>query len=78
MEPLGYTASIFGIMISCLGLFGLALHTLAQRTKEVGIRKVLGASVPSIFTLLTRRLIALFFTVCRNGRMRMIKLFRCR
>jgi putative ABC transport system permease protein len=30
MEPLGYTASIFGIMISCLGLFGLALHTLAQ------------------------------------------------
>lgn len=67
MEPLGYTASTFGIIISCLGLFGLAIHTHAQRTKEVGVRKVLGASVPSVFTLLTRRLIALAIVGCVLG-----------
>jgi len=42
------------IFISCLGLFGLALFTAEQRTKEIGIRKVLGASVASIITLLSK------------------------
>jgi putative ABC transport system permease protein len=42
------------IFISCLGLFGLATFTAEQRTKEIGIRKVLGASVASIVTLLSR------------------------
>jgi ABC-type antimicrobial peptide transport system permease subunit len=48
------TATILTIFISCLGLLGLAAFTATQRTKEIGIRKVLGASVPSIVGLLSR------------------------
>lgn len=42
------------IFISCLGLLGLASYTVAQRTKEIGIRKVLGASVPHLVFMLSR------------------------
>jgi putative ABC transport system permease protein len=42
------------ILIACLGLFGLATFTTEQRVKEIGVRKVLGASVGSIVTLLSR------------------------
>lgn len=48
------TASIWAIFIACLGLFGLATFTVESRTKEIGIRKVLGASVGSITALLSK------------------------
>jgi putative ABC transport system permease protein len=46
--------SLFSIFIACLGLFGLAAYTAERRTKEIGIRKVLGASVAGITGLLAR------------------------
>jgi putative ABC transport system permease protein len=47
------------IFISCMGLFGLAAFTTEQRTKEIGIRKVLGASVGQIITMLARNIMLL-------------------
>jgi putative ABC transport system permease protein len=47
------------IFISCMGLFGLAAFTANQRTREIGIRKVLGAGVPQLVTLLSTEFIAL-------------------
>jgi putative ABC transport system permease protein len=47
------------IFISCLGLFGLAVFTAQQRTKEIGIRKVLGASVLNITTMLSKDFVRL-------------------
>jgi len=47
------------IFIACLGLFGLATFNTLQRIKEIGIRKVLGASVPNILTLLSREIVML-------------------
>ena len=49
----------FAIFIACLGLFGLSLFATAQRTKEVGVRKVLGASVSNIVVLLSKDFIKL-------------------
>ncbi len=46
--------AVLAIFISCLGLFGLAVFTAEQRTKEIGVRKVMGASVSSIVLLLNR------------------------
>ncbi|MDR2285791.1 MAG: ABC transporter permease [Sphingobacterium sp.] len=51
--------SLLAIIISCLGLFGLAAHITETRTKEIGIRKVLGASIHSINILLSRDFIKL-------------------
>jgi len=50
-------ATGISIFISCLGLLGLAIYTTNQRTKEIGVRKVLGASVTQIFTMLSAELV---------------------
>ena len=55
------TASIWAIFIACLGLFGLATFTVESRTKEIGIRKVLGASVGNITALLSKDFLKLVF-----------------
>jgi hypothetical protein len=46
--------SSLSVIIACLGLFGLASYTTEQKTKEIGIRKVLGASIPSIVAMTTQ------------------------
>ncbi|HWB27153.1 MAG TPA: ABC transporter permease [Chitinophagaceae bacterium] len=57
-EMFNYFAAI-AILISCLGLFGLAAYTAQVRTREIGIRKVIGASVPRIIGLLAKDFIQL-------------------
>jgi len=56
--------AILAIFISCLGLFGLAAYVAQQRTKEIGIRKVLGASVTQLWVLLSREFIILVLLSC--------------
>lgn len=52
-EKLFTTFAVLAIIVSCLGLFGLSAYTATQRLKEIGIRKVLGASVMNITTMLS-------------------------
>ncbi|GAB4021106.1 ABC transporter permease [Spirosoma koreense] len=52
-------ASGIAILLSCLGLFAIALMVIEQRTKEIGIRKVMGASVPGIIVVLSRDFVKL-------------------
>ncbi len=59
VEKLSMYFTIIAIFISCLGLFGLASFTAETRTKEIGVRKVLGATVMQIVTLLCRDFILL-------------------
>jgi putative ABC transport system permease protein len=63
----GELAGIFAglaIFISCLGLFGLAAYVAEQRTKEIGIRKVLGASITQVWMLLSRDFVVLVIISC--------------
>jgi putative ABC transport system permease protein len=53
--------AVFAIIIACLGLFALAAFMAEQRTKEIGIRKVLGASVNSITAMLSKDFVKLIF-----------------
>ena len=66
-ERVGKLASVFAVLaifISCLGLFGLASFVAEQRTKEIGIRKVLGASVGSLWGLLSKDFLGLVVIAC--------------
>jgi ABC-type antimicrobial peptide transport system permease subunit len=67
-ERIGKLASLFAVLavfISCLGLFGLASFVAEQRTKEIGIRKVLGASVLNLWTMLSKDFVYLvIISIC--------------
>lgn len=54
-------AAILTIFISCIGLFGLALLSIRQRTKEIGVRKVLGAGIWQVTSLVARSFVGLVF-----------------
>jgi putative ABC transport system permease protein len=56
--------AVIAIFISCLGLFGLASFTAEQRVKEIGVRKVLGASVISLWQLLSKDFVKLVLISC--------------
>src|SRR6185503_2845787 len=66
-DNIGRLAVVFtslAIIISCLGLFGLASFVAEQRTKEIGIRKVLGASVPNLWRMLSGEFVVLIVVAC--------------
>lgn len=66
-ERIGKLSSYFAILaifISCLGLFGMASFVAEQRTKEIGIRKVLGASVVNLWQLLSKEFVLLVLLSC--------------
>jgi len=66
-ERIGQLAGVFAglaILISCLGLFGLAAYMAEKRTKEIGIRKVLGASIMNLWQLLSKEFIVLIIIAC--------------
>jgi ABC-type antimicrobial peptide transport system permease subunit len=66
-ERVGKLATFFAILaifISCLGLFGLASFVAEQRTKEIGVRKVLGASVINLWQLLSKDFVILVLISC--------------
>ena len=66
-ERIGKLASYFAVLavlISCLGLFGMASFVAEQRTKEIGIRKVLGASVVNLWRLLSTEFVMLVLISC--------------
>ena len=56
--------SILAIFISCLGIFGMASFVASQRTKEIGIRKVLGASVTNLWRMLSKDFVILVLISC--------------
>ncbi|MBK7871976.1 MAG: ABC transporter permease [Saprospiraceae bacterium] len=59
MEGVFYGFSVLSLLIACLGLFGLSMFVVERRIKEIGIRKVLGASVSSIVSLLSKDFVLL-------------------
>ncbi|HTE11442.1 MAG TPA: FtsX-like permease family protein, partial [Chitinophagaceae bacterium] len=64
ISKLATVFAILAIFISCLGIFGLASFIAEQRTKEIGIRKVLGASVSNLWQLLSRDFVVLVIISC--------------
>lgn len=56
--------ALLTILVACLGLFGLATYTAEQRTKEIGVRKVLGASVTQVTQMLSKEFLKLVLAAC--------------
>jgi ABC-type antimicrobial peptide transport system permease subunit len=66
-DRIGKLAAVFAalaIVISCLGLFGLASFVAEQRTKEIGIRKVMGATVANLWQMMSREFVMLVLVSC--------------
>ena len=61
---LSFTFTVIAIIISCMGLLGLASFVAEQRTKEIGIRKVLGASVLQVWQLVSYEFVVLVTVAC--------------
>jgi putative ABC transport system permease protein len=61
LKKISNSFTVLAILISCLGLFGLAMFTAQQRVKEIGVRKVLGASVAGITSMLSKDFLKLVF-----------------
>ncbi|MEJ1240488.1 ABC transporter permease [Chryseolinea sp. T2] len=69
-ERVGRLASIFAVLaifISCMGLFGMASFIAEQRRKEIGIRKILGASVSNLWTMLSLEFVQMVIVACVIG-----------
>jgi putative ABC transport system permease protein len=64
ISKLSRVFAMLAIIISCLGLFGLAAYTAERRIKEIGVRKVLGASITNITTLLSKDFLLLVLASC--------------
>jgi putative ABC transport system permease protein len=67
MSRVVLVASVLAIFIACLGLYALAAFTAEQRTKEIGIRKVMGATIPQLITLLSKDFIILILFAIAIG-----------
>ncbi|WP_298550867.1 ABC transporter permease [uncultured Algibacter sp.] len=66
-ERISNLASLFtllAIFISCLGLFGLTSYVVEQRTKEIGVRKILGASISNLWIMLSKNFVGLVILSC--------------
>lgn len=69
-ERVGRLASVFAVLaifISCMGLFGMAAFVAEQRRKEIGIRKILGASVSNLWTMLSLEFVQMVLLACTIG-----------
>ncbi len=64
VSKLSDSCSILAIFICCLGLLGLTIFTVEQRKKEIGVRKVIGASVHEIVAMLSKDIIKLIVLAC--------------
>ncbi|HEY8958024.1 ABC transporter permease [Chitinophaga sp.] len=62
LRKLAQVFAVVAVLISCLGLFGLSVFTAEQRKKEIGIRKILGASVLNVTSLLSKEFLTLVLT----------------